>query len=359
MREDIGNVLSLLNHADLDLCDIFRLCQTCKGMYALLTRNHGPINVNVTLDVDHMATAFESHNWSFNVTYLTYNVEVEHTRHIMSVLSKLNTTFNISGLSMNYCHCGHQAVLMSRGETVCHQTFLFKNLGDFKFLKRLYISNVQISKESADVYLSTFMGNDISLVQCDLQIDDSFFTMLSRIPELILLSLSGNAFRLDSDSEFAFPNLKYLNCGDCVSVDALLPLRMGIDKALKELCWDDNYIPDNHKHRLFTWLSTCQCMTRLHLRNTHMMAWDACDLSQSLMRLPNLTCLDLSNNEFKESVVSLIPLMPRLRELSVSVMRGFHPQMTASWRIGRIETPGDLLHLDDEFELEDVEEDMQ
>lgn len=362
MRDSIAHVMSLIHHADLDLCDIFRLCQTCKRMYALLTSNHGPINVNIALDVEHMATVFDTHDWNFNVSDLTYNVEVEHTRHIMSVLSKFNARYRICGLSMNYCHCGHQARLISRGETVCHHTFLFTQLGDFASLRRLYISNVQISKESASVYLSTFTGSDISLVQCDLQIDDVLFATLSRIPELILLTLSGNAFCLDSVSEFAFPKLKYLNCGDCVAVDALLPLRMGIEGVLKELCWDDNYIADNRKHRLFTWLSTCQCMTRLHLRNTHLMAYDACDLSQSLMRLPNLTCLDLSNNEFKESVVSLVPLMPRLRQLSVSVMRGLHEPMTAAWctgRIGRIEPPGDLLNLDDEFELEDLHEDVE
>ena len=356
MREIIGHVIALLDHGDLDLCDIFRLCLTCKGMYERLIENHGRINVNVSLDVEHMAAVFDSHNWSFNVSDLTYNVEVEHTRHIMSVLSKFNARYNICGLNMNYCHCGHQAILMSRGETVCHQTFLFMSLGAFRSLRRLYISNVHISQESASAYLSTFMGSDVSLVHCGLQIDDSLFATLSRIPELILLSLSGNAFRLDSDSEFAFPKLKYLNCGDCVAVDALLPLRMGIEEVLKEFSWDDNYIADNHKHRLFTWLSTCQCMTRLHLRNTHLMAYDACDLSQSLMCLANLTCVDLSNNEFKESVVSFVPLMPRLRQLSVSVMRGFHAQMTASWCIGRIETPGDLLNLDDEFELEDIDE---
>lgn len=359
MRDHLRHVMSLLDHTHLDLCDIFRLCQTCKGMYELLIQNHGPISVNVALDVEHMSTIFDAHNWNFDVSDLTYNVEVEHTRHIMSVLSKFDARYSIRGLQMNYCHSGHQARLISRGEAVCHQTFLFDQLRGFKSLKRLYISNVQISKESADAYLSTFAGSDISLVQCGMQIDDVLFATLSRIPDLMLLSLSGNAFCVDPASEFAFPKLKYFNCADCVSVDALLPVRMGIEEVLKEFCWDDNYIPDNHKHRLFTWLSTCQRMTRLHLRNTHLMQYDACDLSHSLVCLPNLTCVDVSNNEFKESVVSLIPLMPQLHQLFVSVMRGFHAQMTASWRIGRIDTPGDMLNLDDEFEFEDLQEDAE
>jgi len=40
-------------------------------------------------------------------------------------------------------------------------------------------------------------------------------------------------------------------------------------------------------------------------------------------------------------------------------MRGFHAQMTASWRIGRIDTPGDMLNLEDEFEFEDLQEDAE
>lgn len=359
MRETIRHVMSLINYTDMTLSDIFRLCQTCKGMHALLTDNHGPIKVNVALDVEHMATVFDAHNWSFNVSDLTYNVEVEHTRHIMSALSKFDARYSIHGLSMNYCHCGHQARLMSRGEAVCHQTFLFMQLVSLRSLQRLYISNVHISPELAGVYFSTFTGSDISLVNCSLQIDDVFFATLSRIPELVMLVVSGNSFCLSSASEFTFPKLKFFNCGDCVAVDALLPLRMGITEGLKEFCFDDNYIADGRKHRLFAWLSTCQCMTRLHIRNTHLMAYDACDLAQALLCLPNLACVDISNNEFKELVVSFIPLMPRLRQLSVSVIRGFHAQMTASWCIGRIQTPGDLLDLDDEFELEDLLQDVE
>ena len=359
MHETVRHVMSIISHSDLDIADIFRLCQTCKGMHALLTENHGPINLNVALDVEHMTSLFDDHNWNFSMSELTYNVEVEHTRHITSVLLKFNARYRICGLSMNYCNSGHHARLISRGDEVCHQTFFFAQLADLSSLQRLYISNVNISEEAAVAFLSKFGGTDISLVHCDLQIDDVFFATLSRIPELVLLVVSGNAFCLSSASEFAFPNLSFFNCADCVAVDALLPLRMGIAENLKEFCFDDNYIADVHKHRLFAWLSTCQCMKRLHLKNTHLMAYDAYDLAQALLCLPNLTCVDLSSNEFGGAVVLLIPVMPQLRQLSVSLVRGFHAQMTASWCIGRIETRGDMLNLDDEFELDDLLEDVE
>lgn len=362
MLEIVRHVMALLDHKCLDLRDIFILCQTCKDMHAVITENHGPVRVNVVLDVQHMCTAFEIGIWDFNAPDLTYNVDIEHTRKILTTLSTFNVKYRVCGLSMNYCHCGHKARLISTPRTGCHDTALLTGVQDLRFLQRVDISNVHISTQSVCDYLTTFAGTDLSLVQCGLQVDDSLFAILSRIPGLILLSLSGNAFCLREEvSEVPFRTLKVLNCSDCVSVDALLLLRMGLHETLEELCWDDNYIADNSKNGLFTWLSTCKRLNRLHLRNTHLLWHDSRDLVQALLCLPDLRCIDLSYNEFKESVDAFIQVMPRLRQLYISVMRGLHAHMIESWRTGRTAAPapGDILHLDDEFELEDLEVDVE
>jgi hypothetical protein len=358
MNDTVRRVLSLVPRDSMSLREILRLCHTCKEMRALITQNHGPIAVDVSLDVQQMIDMCGLSPSRFDTQELTYEVPIRTTRNMLSRLCTFNINYRVLSLSLDFCHEGYQAKLMT-SETAgadCHHHVLFGALQSLQHLQRAHIYNVTLSTDLVTAFLPTFTGKELSLVQCGLRMGDDFLNAVGRHPTLALLSLSGNSFVACVGRVNVFgAKLVVLNCSDCVSADVSVLCNGAPPGALVELYWNDNFIPEDHRLVLYAWLSSCASLTTLGLRNTSLCGSDVQALVAALMRMPQLTCVDLACNEFGEDVLAFAALMPPLRQFYLSARRCHHAALGAAWCASRKVARDDRFCMYEELETEDLD----
>lgn len=362
MDDTVRRVLSLVPRESFSLVELLRLCHTCKGMRALITQNHGPIVVDVALDVEQMTSVCGLSVCSFDTEDLTYDVPIETTRDMLLRLCQFDVNYHVHSLSLDFCHEGYQAKLTNSataGADYHHHILLFSALQSLKHMQRVHIYNVNLSTELVAAYLPTFTGTDLSLVQCGLRIGPEFLNAIGRHQTLGLLSLSGNSF-VDCIGRVNVlgTNLQVLNCSDCVSADVSVLFSGGDPSSLVELYWNDNHIPEDHRCAMYAWLTSCANLTTLGLRNSSLCGSDASALLSALERVPRLTCLDLACNEFREDVLAFAELMPRLRQLYISARRCHHAALGVAWCATRKLRRDDKFCMYEELEFEDLDVDV-
>jgi hypothetical protein len=360
MHDTVRRVLSLMPRDSFSLLEILRLCHTCKGMRALITQNHGPILVDVSLDVEQMSSVGGLSMCRFDTEELTYDVHIATTREMLDRLGKFNMSYHVKTLSLDFCHEGYQANLTSNqilgGD--CQEKLLFSALQNMRHLQRVNVYNVNLSTALVVGYLSTFTGTEVALVQCGLRMGGDFFNALGRLQTLVLLSLSGNSCLECSGPVNVFgTNLQVLNFSDCVSADVTVLCR-GLPTALLELYWNDNHIPEEHTQQLFDWLPSCRTLTSLGLRNTSLCSPDVRALVATVARMPALASLDVASNEFQDDVLALADVMPRLRQFYVSARRCHHAALGSVWCSTRTSGRDDKFCMYEELEREDLDVDV-
>jgi hypothetical protein len=246
---------------------------------------------------------------------------------------------------------------MRTGPPSLHEYFIFSAFQNLRHLKSLHIYNVNLNTELVSNYLSTFTGQELSLVQCGLQMGDAFFSALALVDTLRMLCLSGNSFLAPIAGVSAFgSNLQVLNCNDCVSADMRVLCGARVHRTLVALHWNDNYIPDDQKLMLYTWLRSCPTLHTLFVRNTTMTSTDAHALLAALEHVPHLTSLDVASNELQDAVLAFADLMPRLHTFCISARRCHHVALGTAWGKTRAR-PGHKFVLYEELEEEDLEVD--
>ena len=361
MHDTVRRVLSLVPRDGFSLRELLRLCHTCKGMRALITQNHGPIAVDVNLDVEQMSSMCGLSASHFDKEELTYEVPIVTTRNMLARLCEFNVNYHVHSLSLDFCHEGYQARLLT-SETAgadCHHQVLFSALQSLRHLQRAQIYNVNLSTDLVAAYLPTFTGNELSLVQCGLRMGDDFLNAIGRHPTLALLSLSGNSFvSCVGKVNVLGAKLQVLNCSDCVSADVTVLFGGALPSALLEVYWNDNHIPEDHRHVLYAWLRTCEGLHTLGLRNTSLCGSDVRALLSALERMPQLTSVDLACNEFREDVLAVAELMPRLRHFYISARRCHHGALGAAWCATRKSRRDDRFCMYEELETEDLDIDV-
>ena len=366
MNDTLCRVLSLLPRDGLSLVEIFRMCHTCKGMRALITQNHGPILVDVSLNVEQMRNVCGVPASTFDTEDLSYDVAASTTRGMMAVLCKFDAKYHVHRLSLDFCHEGYQARLaqadgsfgaLAAGSAAgCHQRVLFTAMQSMQHLQRVNIYNVHLSTDLVAAYLSTFTGRELSLVQCGLQMGPEFLNAVGRQQTLVLLSLSGNIFLPSTGTvNVVGPRLMVLNCSACVSADVAVLCGGGAPNTLRELYWNDNHVPEDDVPALRAWLSSCHSLTTLGLRNSSLCGYSGRALLATLLRMPQLAYLDLACNEFGEDVLAFAELMPRLRHFCVSARRCHHGALGVAWCASRKCTRGDKFCMYEELEREDLD----
>lgn len=361
MNDTVRRVLSLMPRDSLSLLEILRLCHTCKEMRAMITQNHGPIAVDVSLDIEQMSGICGLSPCRFDTEELTYEVPIETTKSMLSRLCTFNINYHVHSLSLDFCHEGYQARLMT-SETAradCHHNVLFSALQSLQHMQRTHIYNVTLSTELVTAFLPTFTGKELSLVQCGLRMGDAFLNAIGRHPTLALLSLSGNSFvSCVGTVNVLGTKLLVLNCSDCVSADLSVLFSGAPPDALLELYWNDNFIPEDHKPLLYAWLSSCASLTTLGLRNTTLCGSDVEALLRALVEMPQLTSVDLACNEFRSDVLAVAALMPRLHHFFLSARRCHHAALGAAWCASRKVARDDRFCIYEELETEDLDIDV-
>jgi hypothetical protein len=363
MNDDLRRVVSLLPRDAFSLPEVLRLCHSCKGMHALLTLNHGPVLVDVSLDVQQMCDMSLLGPCRFNRREETYDITIDTTRELMSSLFRFDMRYKIHSLCLDFCHQGYQANLSSvttgkrEGPPSLHEYFIFSAFQNLRYLQSLHIYNVNLNAELVANYLSTFTGQELSLVQCGMQMGDAFLRALGLVDTLRVLCLSGNSFVTPVSSVSAFAsNLHVLNCNDCVSADMRVLCGARVHRTLTALHWNDNYLPDDQKTMLYGWLRTCPTLHTLLLRNTSLVNTDAHPLLAALDCLPLLTSLDVASNELQDAVLAFADVMPRLQAFYVSARRCHHVALGTAWGKTGVR-PGRTFVMYEELEEEDLEVD--
>lgn len=355
MNDTVRRVLSLVPRDGMSLRELLRLCHTCKEMRALITQNHGPIAVDVSLDVEQMSGMWGLSPSRFDTEELTYEVPIRTTRNMLSRLCLFNVNYHVHSLSLDFCHEGYQAKFMPPNAD-CHHNVLFRALRSLQHLQRAHIYNVTLSTDLVTAFIPTFTGMELSLVQCGLRMGDDLFNAIGRHPTLALLSLSGNSFvACVGKVNMIATKLVVLNCSDCVSADISVLCSSDPPGALVEVYWNDNFLPEEHKPLLYAWLSSCASLTTLGLRNTTLSNSDVPALVASLLLVPQLTIVDLACNEFGEDVLAVAVLMPRLRQLYLSARRCHHAALGAAWCASRKVARDDRFCMYEELETEDLD----
>lgn len=369
MNDTVSRVLSLVPRDAFSLVEILRLCHTCKGMRALITQNHGPILVDVSLDVEQMRSVCGVPECSVDCEELTYDVNIATTRDMMAMMCGFDRKYHVHRLSLDFCHEGYQArlaqtdgstsVLAAASAADCHHRVLFSALQSMQRLQRVNIYNVNLSTDLVAAYLSTFAGRELSFVQCGLHMGPEFLNAIGRLETLVLLSLSGNTFLPCTGTvNVVGPNLQVLNCSACVSADVAVLCSGGLPNTLRELYWNDNHVPEDDVPALRAWLSSCQSMSTLGLRNTSLCGTSGRALLATLLPMPQLAYLDLACNEFGEDVLAFAELMPRLRHFCVSARRCHHGALGVAWCASRKCTRDDKFCMYEELEREDIDVDV-
>ena len=357
----VFQVLSLLPRDSFTMRDLLMLCHTCKGMHDVLTQNLGPILVDVLLDVQQMQSLSLMQPFQFDKSEFTYDMKFSSTRDIMSSLLKFDMKYKIHGLTLDFCNEGYQANLTSvttgkRTDPSFHEYFIFSSLQDMQYLNNVHIYNVNLNTDLLSHYVSSFTGTELSFVQCGLEMGRSFFDAIASVHRLVKLCLSGNRFIENERIGSALgTNIQVLNCSDCVSSDIRLLCRARMHNTLTTLHWNDNYIPDDHKTMLYTWLGKCPNIHTLYLRNTRLHSGDVKALVDTLLSMPNLVTLDVASNEFGHSVLGFVALIPRMRQFAISALRCHHVPLGMAWgkSVGRLRT--DRFRLYEELEMEDID----
>ena len=361
MDDTLRRVLSLLPRDSFSLCELLRLCHTCKGMRGLLTQNHGPIAVDVCLDVEQMSRLCWLSVCRVNMEELTYDVHIDMTRDMLARVCKFDVNYHVNSLSLDFCHEGYQARLTNpeSAGADCHHRVLFGALQSLQHMQRVHIYNVNLSTDLVAAYLPTFTGKELSLVQCGLRMGGDFLNALGRHETLMIVSLNGNSFvTCIGRVNVLGTKLQVLNCSDCVSADVTVLCSGAPPSALLEIYWNDNHVPDDHKLVLYAWLSSCERLTTLGLRNTSLCGSDARALLAALERVPQLTSIDLACNEFGEDVLAFGELMPLLRQLYLSARRCHHAALGGAWCSTRKAARGDKFCMYEELETEDLDVDV-
>ena len=362
MNDNLRQVLPLLARDSFSLREVLRLCHSCKGMHALLTLNHGPVLVDVALDVQQMCDMSFLRPCRFDCTDHTYAVTIDTTRQLMASLLQLDVRYKINSLCLDFCHEGYQATLSSvtgapHGAPSLHEYFILSAIGNLRHLKSLNLYNVNLSTEVVSNYISTFTGHELSLVQCGLQMGDAFFAALGLVDTLRVLCLSGNNFLTPVASVSALSSsLQVLNCNDCVSADVAVLCRSTVHLTLLALHWNDNYMPDSQKAAFYPWLQTCTSLHTLVVRNTGQLRTDAHALVATLERMPHVTSLDVASNDLHDAVLAFAGLMPRLHVLYISARRCHHVAMGLAWGKSRTR-PRDKFVMYEELEEDDLDVD--
>lgn len=360
MNDVIRRVVSLLPRDAFSLREVLMLCHSCKDMHALLTLNHGPVLVDVSLDVRQMCEMSLLCPCRFDSIEQTYDVTIDTTRELMSRLFRFDLRYKIHSLCLDFCHEGYQANLssvttgMRAGPPSLHEYFIFSAFQNMRYLKSLHIYNVNLNAELVANYLSTFTGQELSLVQCGLQMGDAFFGALGRVDTLRVLCLSGNSFAPVTGVAVFASNLQVLNCNDCVSADIRVLCGARVHRTLVALHWNDNYLPDDQKMMLYTWLRSCPTLHTLLLRNTTLRSTDTHALLAALEHLPHLTSLDVASNELQDAVLAFADLMPRLHKFYVSARRCHHVALGTAWGKAVVRS-GHKFVMYEELEEEDIE----
>jgi hypothetical protein len=363
MNDNLRQVLPLLARDSFSLREVLMLCHSCKGMHALLTLNHGPVLVDVALDVQQMCDMSFLRPCRFDCTDHSYTVTIETTRQLMASLLHLDLRFKINSLCLDFCHEGYQATLGSvtgiHGPPSLHEYFVLSAVEHLRHLKSLHLYNVNLSTEIVSSYIATFTGHELSLVQCGLQMGDAFFAALGLAHTLRVLCLSGNSFLPPVASVSALStSLQVLNCNDCVSADVGVLCRSTVHLTLQALHWNDNYMPASQKAALYPWLQTCTSLHTLFVRNTGQLRTDTPALVAALERMPQLTSLDVASNDLHDEVLAFAGLMPRLSELYISARRCHHVAMGLAWGKCRRTGPRDKFVMYEELEDDDLEVDV-
>lgn len=364
MHDVVFQVLSLLPRDSFTMRDLLMLCHTCKEMHSVITQNHGPIFVDVSLDVQQMQSLSMMKPFQYDTAECTYDLKFSTTRDIMSSLLHFDVKYKIHGLTLDFCNEGYQANLTSvvtskRADRLSfHEYFIFNALQNMQYLNHIHFYNVNLNTDLVSHYVSTFRGTELSLVQCGLHMGCRFFDAIALVDNLVKLCLSGNRFIENEHIVSAFgTKLQVLNCSDCVSSDIRVLCGARVQNTLLVLHWNDNYIPDDHKTMLYTWLRTCPHLHTLHLRNTRLHTADATALVDTFVDMPKLSSLDVASNEFGHGVLAFVAIIPRMRQFAISALRDHHVHLGMAWgrSKGRLRT--DRFRLYEELEIDDLDVD--